>query len=122
MPSPEIPAEMRALAERTLEHAKLAFDRFMDAAQSGMNTLEGQSKVAHAGSIEVTQKIKDFTDQNVSKTFDHAQRLVQAKDAQTLITLHGEFVQSQMQLLTEQARILGAISSKTALDAAKPKS
>jgi phasin family protein len=77
---------------------------------------------ARAGSIEVTQKIKDFTDQNVSKTFDHAQRLVQAKDAQTLITLHGEFVQSQMQLLTEQARILGEISSKTALDAAQPKS
>jgi phasin len=119
MPSPEIPAEMRAFAERTLEHAKLAFDRFMDAAHSGMNTLEGQSKVAQTGSIEVTQKIKDFTDQNVSKTFDHAQRLVQAKDAQTLITLHGEFVQSQMQLLTEQARILGEISSK---NAATPKS
>jgi hypothetical protein len=33
MPSPEISAEMRAFAERTLEHAKLAFDRFMDAAQ-----------------------------------------------------------------------------------------
>jgi hypothetical protein len=46
----------------------------------------------------------------------------QAKDAQTLITLHGEFVQSQMQLLTEQARILGEVSSKTAMDAAKSKS
>ena len=39
-----------------------------------------------------------------------------------LITLHGEFVQSQMQLLTEQARILGEVSSKTAMDAAKSKS
>ena len=56
MPSPEIPAEMRAFAERSLEQAKLAFDKFMDAAQSGMNTLESQSKVAQAGAIEVTKK------------------------------------------------------------------
>ena len=58
----------------------------------------------------------------MTTTFDHAQKLVQAKDAQTLITLHGEFVQSQMQLLTEQVRILGEVSSKTAMDAAKSKS
>jgi phasin family protein len=65
---------------------------------------------------------KDFAEQNVTTTFDHAQKLVQAKDAQTLLTLHGEFVQSQMQMLTEQARILGEVSSKTAMDAAKSKS
>ena len=37
MPSPapfEIPAEMRAFAERSFEQAKLAFDKFMEAAQS----------------------------------------------------------------------------------------
>jgi phasin len=122
MPSPEIPTEMLAFAERSLEQAKLAFDKFMDAAQSTMNTFEDQSKVAQAGAKEVTQKIKDFAEQNVTTTFDHAQKLVQAKDAQTLLTLHGEFVQSQMQVLTEQARVLGEISSKAAMDTAKPKS
>ena len=122
MASPEIPAEMSAFAERSLEQAKLAFDKFMDAAQSTMNTFEGQSKVAQAATKEVAQKIKDFAEQNVNMTFDHARKLVQAKDAQTLLTLHGEFIQSQMQVLTEQARILGEISSKAAMDTAKPKS
>jgi phasin len=121
MPSPEIPTEMLAFAERSLEQAKLALDKFMDAAQSTMNTFEDQSKVAQAGAKEVTQKIKDFAEQNVTTTFDHAQKLVQTKDAQTLLTLHGEFVQSQMQVLTEQARVLGEISSKAAMDTAKPK-
>jgi hypothetical protein len=69
MPSPELPVEMRAFAERSLEQAKIAFDKFMDAAQSGMNTLGDQSKVAHAGAIEVTQKNQGFhrseCDQNV---------------------------------------------------------
>jgi phasin family protein len=74
------------------------------------------------GVKEVTQKIKDFAEQNVATAFDHAQKLVQAKDAQTLLTLHSEFVQSQMQVLSEQARVLGEISSKAAMDAAKPQS
>lgn len=125
MPNPapfEIPTEMRALVERSLEQAKLAFDKFMDAAQSTMNTFEGQSNVAQTGPKEVTQKIKDFAEQNVATAFDHAQKLVQAKDAQSLLTLHGEFVQSQMQVLSEQARVLGEIASKAAMDTAKPKS
>ena len=113
---------MSAFAERSLEQAKLAFDKFMDAAQSTMNTFEGQSKVAQAATKEVAQKIKDFAEQNVNMTFDHARKLVEAKDAQTLLTLHGEFIQSQMQVLTEQARVLGEISSKPLMDTAKPKS
>ena len=125
MPSPapfEIPAEMRAFVERSLGQAKLAFDKFMDAARSTMNTFEGQSNLAQTGAKEVAQKIKDFAEQNVATAFDHAQKLVQAKDAQTLLTLHGEFVQSQMQVLSEQARALSEISSKAAMDPAKPKS
>jgi phasin len=125
MPSPapfEIPAEMRAFVERSLGQAKLAFDKFMDAAQSTMNTFEGQSNLAQTGAKEVAQKIKDFAEQNVATAFDHAQKLVHAKDAQTLLTLHGEFVQSQMQALSEQARALSEISSKAATDPAKPKS
>ena len=98
MPNPapfEIPTEMRAFAERSLEQAKLALDKFMEAAQSTMNTLEGQSNIAQAGAREVTDKIKEFAEQNVAAAFDHAQKLVQAKDAEALLKLHGEFVQSR---------------------------
>jgi phasin len=123
MPNPapfEIPTEMLAFAERSLEQAKFAFDKFMDAAQSTMSTFENQTNVAQAGAREVTEKIKEFAEQNVAAGFDHAQKLVQAKDAQALLTLHGEFVQSQMQVLSEQARALGEISSKAAVDTTKP--
>jgi phasin len=124
MPNPapfEIPPEMLAFAERSFEQAKFAFDKFMDAAQSTMSTFESQTNVAQVGAREVTQKIREFAEQNVAAVFDHAQKLVQAKDAQTLLTLHGEFIQSQMQVLSEQARSLGEISSKAAMETAKPK-
>jgi phasin len=98
----EIPAEMRAFAERSFEQARIAFDKFIEAAQSTMNTLEGQSKVAQAGAKEMNHKIMSFAEQNVATAFDYAQKLVQAKDPQSLMALHGEFIQSQMQVLAEQ--------------------
>ena len=121
-PTPfEIPPEMLAFAERSFEQAKFAFDKFMDAAQSTMSTFESQTNVAQVGAKEVTEKIREFAEQNVAAMFDHVQKLVQAKDAQALLTLHGEFIQSQMQVLSEQARALGEVSSKAAVDTAKPK-
>jgi phasin len=116
----EIPAEMRAFAERSFEQARIAFDKFMEAAQQTMNTLEGQSKVAQEGAKEISQKIMGFAEQNVATAFDYAQKLVQAKDPQSLMALHGEFVQAQMQVLADQARELTEIASKAARDSTKP--
>lgn len=119
-PSFEIPAEMRAFAERSFDQARIAFDKFMEAAQQTMNTLEGQSKVAQEGAKEINQKIMGFAEQNVATAFDYAQKLVQAKDPQSLMALHGEFVQAQMQVLADQARELTDIASKAARDSTKP--
>jgi phasin len=116
----EIPAEMRAFAERSFEQARIAFDKFMEAAQQTMNTLEGQSKVAQEGAKEINQKIMGFAEQNVATAFDYAQKLVQAKDPQSLMALHGEFVQAQMQVLADQARELTDIASKAARDSTNP--
>jgi hypothetical protein len=38
----EIPGDMRAFAEHSVEQAKFAFDKFMDATQSTMSTFEAQ--------------------------------------------------------------------------------
>ena len=116
----EIPAEMRAFAERSFEQARIAFDKFIEAAQQTMNTLEGQSKVAQEGAKEINQKIMGFAEQNVATAFDYAQKLVQAKDPQSLMALHGEFVQAQMQVLADQARELTDIASKAARDSTRP--
>jgi phasin len=121
-PAPfEIPPEMLALAVRSFKQAKFAFNKFMDAAPSTISTFESQTNAAQVGEREVTEKIREFAEQNMAALFDHAQKLVQAKDAQALLTLHDEFVQSQMQVLSEQARAPGEVSSRAAVDTAKPK-
>jgi hypothetical protein len=65
----EIPGDMRALAEHTVEQAKFAFDKFMDATQSTMSTFEAQSKISQAATKDVTVKIINFAEQNVASAF-----------------------------------------------------
>ena len=43
-----IPAEMRAMAEKSVAQAKQAFEGFMTAAQKAANLAEGQASTAHS--------------------------------------------------------------------------
>jgi hypothetical protein len=58
----------------------------------------------------------NFTEQNVASAFDYAQKLVRAKDPQTLLALHGEFISSHTRVLCTQAWSLGEMTSKVAIE------
>jgi phasin len=120
MSSFEIPGEMRNLAEQSVEQARKAFDGYMTAAQQAVEALEGQATVAQAGTKNVGKKAMTFAEQNVATSFEFAQKLVRAKDVQEVLRLQGEFVQAQMQALSEQAKELSETASKVAMEAAKP--
>jgi len=117
----EIPSEIRAFAEKSVEQARQAFDGFISAAQHAVSAFEGQAETARKGAKDVTQKAMSFAEQNIANSFDLAQQLVQAKDMQEVLKLQADFVKNQMQVLTEQARELGERTSEAARDAAKPK-
>jgi phasin len=116
----EVPTEMRAFAEHSVEQAKLAFDKFISAAHETVNLVEGRAKNAQAGAKDMSQKAMAYAEENVSNAFAFAQKIVRAKDMNDLMQLQSEFVKSQMQVLSEQAKDLGQTASKHAMDAAKP--
>ena len=120
MSSFEIPSEMGNLGEQSVEQARKAFDGYMTAAQQAVGALEGQASVAQAGTKNVGKKAMTFAEQNVATSFEFAQKLVRAKDVQEVLRLQGEFVQAQMQALSEQAKELSETASKVAMEAAKP--
>jgi hypothetical protein len=62
-----------------------------------------------------------YAEKNVQSSLDYAQSLLHAKDLTDVMRLHGEYVQSQMRSLTEQASEMGQIVSRAAMDAAKPR-
>ena len=110
----EIPAEMRAFAEKSVEQAKQAFDGFISAAKNAVNTAESQAATARSGAKEIGELAIGFTQKNVASSFEFAERLVRAKDAQELTALHSDYVQSQIAALTEQAKELSKQVGKLA--------
>jgi len=108
----DMPAEMRAFAEKGLEQAKTAFDAFVTAAQQAATATQTQVMTAQSGARELGQLALRYAERNISSSFEFAQKLMHAKDAAEVAALHSDYVSSQMSALSEQARELGRQATK----------
>jgi phasin len=115
----EIPMEIRAVAERSVEQAKLAFTNYIRAAQEAVSTFEQCVKASQVGAQGISKKAMSFAERNVLSAFEFAQKIVQAKDIDELIRMQTEFVRSQIQVLSEQVKDLGETAAKTAKESVK---
>jgi len=114
-PKLEVPAELRDLADKTIEQAEKAFGMFFEAASKSMNSVPG-------GGNDMSKQALTFTEQNMRAAFEHARRLVHATDLQEAMRIQSEFLRSQFTNAGEHMRqITGAVMS-TARDAGKGKS
>jgi phasin len=116
----EIPSDMRAFAEKSVEQAKAAFDGFLSAAFQTMSAMEGQAAAMRKGSDDIRQKAMAMAEQNLNASFEFARQLARAKDLQELVKLQTDYVNSQAQTLSAQAKELGQATTDAAKDAAKP--
>jgi len=110
----EFPADVRALAEKSVEQAKQAFDIFISAAHQAVSTAEHQAASAQAGAKEVGELAMGFAERNVGASFEFVQKLLQAKEPKDVMALHAEYVRSQIAALTEQGQELSKRAAKIA--------
>jgi phasin len=110
----EIPSDMRALAEKSVEQAKQAFDIFISAAQHAVSSAENQAATAQAGAKEVGELAMTFAERNIASSFEFAQKLLQAKEPRDVVTLHTDYVNSQISALSDQAKELSKRAVKMA--------
>ena len=103
----DIPADMLALAEKSVEQAKQGFDIFISAAQHAVSTAETQAATAQAGAKQVGELAMGFAERNIAPSFEFAQKLLQAKEPKDVMALHAEYVNTQIAALTDQAKERG---------------
>lgn len=108
----EIPAEVRAFAEKSVEQAKLAFDSFVSATQQAVSTAETHATTVRTGAKEAGELAMRLAERNIASSFEFAQRLLHAKDPQEVARLHADYVKSQIAALTEQANELSKQMAK----------
>jgi phasin len=105
-PKFEVPAELRNMAERTIEQAEKAFDMFFEAANKSM------AAFTYPGA-EISKKALSLTEQNMRSAFDHARKLAQTTDLQEAMQIQSEFLKSQITNAGEQMKQIadGAMSA-----------
>ena len=111
-PQFEIPTDMRKMTEQSLEQVRAAINGYLQFFQRGV-----PSNVM--GSSELSNKVFGYAERNVASAFEFAQRMVQVRDFQSLITLQTEFIQAQMQAMTEQTKDMSETAAKPMMDSVK---
>src|ERR1700709_2111275 len=110
-PKLEVPAELRDLAEQTIDQAEKAFGMFFDAASKSIATIPSPA-------TDISKQALSLTEQNIKSAFEHARKLVPATDLHQAMRIQSEFVKSQFTNAGEHMRqITGAAMS--AKDASK---
>ena len=117
----ELPPEMRNMAESSFKQARESFEKLLANAQAAAGSLEEHGATMRAGARDLSTRALAFAEANVQASLNYAQSLVHAKDLSEVMRLHGDYVQSQMKTLAEQASEMGQIVHRTAMDATKPK-
>ena len=117
----EVPPDMNAFAEKSVDQAKQAFDGFITAAHRGRQHPRGADRDRPPGRQGRHRKGDDFAQNNIASSFEFMQKLVHAKDFQEVLKLQADYVKTQMQVLTEQAKELGDSTAKAAKDATTPR-
>ena len=113
-PKLEVPAELRDLAEKTIDQAEKAFGMFFDAANKSIASIPSPG-------TEMSKQALSLTEQNMKAAFEHARKLVHATDLQEAMRIQSEFLKSQFTNAGEHMRQITGGMMSAAKDATKGK-
>ena len=108
----EFPTDMRKMTEQSMEQVRTAIHGYL---QFFQRAVPGDV----IGGSELSNKILGYAERNVASAFEFAQKLAQVRDVQDLVRLQMEFIQAQMQAMTEQAKDLSETVTKALMDSAE---
>jgi hypothetical protein len=106
----QIPQQLRELAEKNVEEARVAYGKFLDGMAEAVRAWSTvPSAVITSGFKVVQERAIQFAKENGEAGFALASDLANAKDLQDVLRLQGNFAQVQMQSYARQAQELGRL-------------
>ena len=104
----QIPQQLRELAEKNVEQARVAYGQFLDGMAEAVRAWSTvPSAVMTSGFKVVQERAIQFAKENAEAGFALASELAKAKDLQDVLRLQSNFAQMQMQSYARQAQELG---------------
>jgi len=108
----EVPAQIKEVAEKTIDHAERGCSAFIEAATKSVSMIPNPT-------TDMSLKALSLTEQNMKAAFDHAKKLLQAKDLQEAMRLQAEFLKAQYETATEQLKEMGNSVRSSGADVSK---
>ena len=108
----EVPAQIKEVAEKTIDQAERGFSAFIEAANKSVSRIPNPT-------TDMSLRALSLTEQNMKAAFDHAKKLLQAKDLQEAMQLQAEFMKVQYEAATEQLKEMGTSVRSAGADVVK---
>jgi phasin len=118
-PDLEIPASVREIASKSVDQAKDAYDRFVDAARQAQDMIAKSTEVFAFGAKELQEKTLAYAEANTRAGFEACSRLVKARDVKEALDIQTQFARNQMETYAQQATELSRVLA-TAAQKAQP--
>ena len=103
----EVPAQVREFAEKSMDNAEKAFSSFMESASKSVAMVPGPM-------TDVAKHALAISETNLKSSFEHARKLLQAKDINEVMQLQSEFLRNQYGVATEQFKKMTGMAASAA--------
>ena len=111
----EVPEQVREMALKSVDQAERATASFIDSASKSVATVPGPMTDMAKQALAITEK-------NLKASFEHARKLMQAKDIGEVMKLQSDFLRNQFGIATEQIEKTGEAASAAMESLEKPES
>ena len=108
----EVPAQIKEVAEKTIDQAEKSFHAFIEAANKSVSMLPNPT-------TDLSLKALSLTEQNMKSAFDHAKKLLHANDLQEAMRIQADFLKTQYEAATEQLKEIGNSVRSSGADVSK---
>ena len=96
----EVPAQIKEVAEKTIDQAERSFHAFIEAANKSVSMLPNPT-------TDLSLRALSLTEKNMKSAFDHAKKLLHATDLQEAMRIQADFLKTQYEAATEQLKEIG---------------
>jgi len=119
-PDLAVPEAVRAMAEKTVAHAREVCDRSKDTLDTSLATVERTFDAAGQGAVAFNRKVINIAQRNVNSGFDLAKSLAGAKNLTEMVELQVAYWRKLFATLPSQAEELRTLWTKVVADAGQP--
>ncbi|HZP19903.1 MAG TPA: phasin family protein [Bauldia sp.] len=108
---------MRQAADASVEQAKTAFAKMMEATEKAIARAEGSVKTVGEGAGDLNRQAMAYVEENMAASFDLARRIAQARTVEEVAALQQEFIRRQIAAAAEQGKGIAEMMARSSAEA-----